>query len=72
MSLIWSFQKDNDFKYTSGVVTEWIQSIEVHVLKWPGQSLDLNHLENPWELIDHKILTQNYIRKEALSNYKCQ
>lgn len=67
MPLVWRFQHDNDPKHTSRVVTEWLQSNEVRVLKWPAQSPDLNPIENLWEIVDRKIRTQNYTRKEVLS-----
>lgn len=68
MPLIWRFQHDNDPKHTSKVVTEWLQSNEVRVLKWPAQSPDLNPIENLWEIVDRKIRVQNYTRKDDLAN----
>ena len=68
MPLVQRFQHDNDPKHTSRVVTEWLQSNEVRILKWPAQSPDLNPIENLWEIVDRKIRTQNYTRKENLSD----
>ena len=69
MPLVWRFHHDNDPKHTSRVVTEWLQSNEVRILKWPAQSPDLNPIENLWEIVDRKIRTQNYLSYQNFRPY---
>lgn len=40
------FQHSNDTKHKSKSTNEWLQKKEHKILEWPGQSPDLNPVEN--------------------------
>ena len=37
----------------------FLEYIEILVLKWPGYSPDMNHIENVWNKIQNEIGNQN-------------
>jgi len=46
MSLIWTFQQNNDSKHTNKLAKEWFSQKQIVVMLCPAQSLDLNSIEN--------------------------
>lgn len=55
MPLRWIYQQDNDPKHTSKIVRQWFESSNITVLKWAGQSPDLNPIEHMWVEVKNKL-----------------
>lgn len=53
-----TFQQDHAPCHTAKVVTKWLQD-NYSVLQWPGNSPDLNPIENLWTLVKNKVAKQN-------------
>lgn len=46
------FHHDNDPKHITMVTQEWLHKKHFKVLDWPGQSADLNPIENIWRKVN--------------------
>ena len=50
------FMQDGAPCHHSKLVTEWLQEQNYQVLKWPGNSPDLNPIKNCWKIIKDKVV----------------
>ena len=54
-----TFQQDSAPCHKAKSVMNWFQTKKMRVLKWLGNSPDLNPIENLWTLIKKKVSTSN-------------
>ena len=60
------FQDDSAPCHRSRVVKSWIQENEYTVLDWPGNSQDLNPIENVWAILKRKLKMTTISNRKAL------
>ncbi|GFX72428.1 transposable element Tcb1 transposase [Trichonephila clavipes] len=62
----WIFQDDNAPCHREKVVQKWLKDHTVNRLNWPGQSPDLNPIENLWFKIGYEISKKKPSNKREL------
>jgi hypothetical protein len=50
-----TFQQDSAPCHTAKSVSKWMNSQRINVLEWPGNSPDLNPIENLWFMMKRKV-----------------
>ncbi|GFX83117.1 transposable element Tcb1 transposase [Trichonephila clavipes] len=60
------FQDDNAPCHRTKVVQKWLKEHAVNRMNWPGQSPDLNLIENLWFKIDYEISKKKPPKKHEL------
>ena len=66
------FQQDNAPCHTSGAMKKWFERKKIHVLEWPGNSPDLNPIENLWALIKRKLIKKCPLNISDLKEKICE
>lgn len=61
------FMQDSAPCHTAKIVLSWLKS-NYNVLEWPGNSPDLNPIENLWTIVKNKVATRNSSSMPELIN----
>lgn len=62
------FQHDSAPCHTAKSVKQWLGSKNIQLLDWPGNSPDLNPIENLWMLIKKRVSAKNCSSLDGLKN----
>ena len=58
-------QQDNCSIHVSKLMKEWMAKVNMTTLEWSARSLDLNLIENVWEMLAQLVYDGPEITKEA-------
>ena len=50
-----TFMQDGAPCHTAKKVMKWMVDKNIDVMEWPGNSPDLNHIENLWNIMKHAM-----------------
>jgi len=64
----WYLQHDNDKKFTSGLVKDWMHNNGVTALDFPPYSPDLNPIENLWAIVAKAVEERHATTMEELQD----
>ena len=60
------FQQDNASAHTAKVTKKWLADNSIDAMFWPGQSPDLNPIENIWAIISRTLAGRTISNKDKL------
>ena len=60
------FQQDSAASHKAKIITNCFKKMKITVLDWPGNSPDLNPIENLWSIVKNSLRKMDYTTKIKL------